>query len=216
MNGNNCCKVFAFDADHKILIEERICPGITLRYEQNVEIRVPHFLKVFSSIHRTISSTEIFPTYLDWLNKAEIFSVNHNVNNTITDQMHIARLIGEEMFCKYPDRVLLHGDLHHDNMLLKDQMEFFMIDPKGVIGPEIFDLSRFILNEMDFSPVYEQKQHVLKIVDMVAKSLNYPPQDIIKLFFVEVMLANVWFIEEGKELNLHKILIATELMNEQS
>ena len=43
----------------------------------------------------------------------------------------------------------MHGDLHHDNILLRKDGSYAMIDPKGVAGPEILDLPRYIMNEID-------------------------------------------------------------------
>lgn len=139
--------------------------------------------------------------------------MNHNLDISIADNMHKARCIGEELFYKYDDRVLLHGDLHHDNIILNDKGTYCMIDPKGIIGPEIFDLPRFILNEMDFVSDDKCRKHILQIIEMISQKTKYSSIDIIKLFFMEIMLANVWYIEGGGKPNLHQILIATELLD---
>ncbi len=214
MSGKNSCRVFAYDAERGVLIEERIIPGIVLRNEKNAAVRVNHFLRVFREIHKTIDHVQNRATYFDWLERADAFCRDHDLDESITKKMHQARCIGEELFSKYDERVLLHGDLHHDNILLNDKGTYCMIDPKGVIGPKIFDLPRYILNEIDFVPDNECKNHVVQIVEMINKEIDYPFADIMKLFFMEVILANVWCIEDGEEPNLHQILIATQLFNE--
>ncbi|MFA9376035.1 MAG: hypothetical protein ACERKZ_04695 [Lachnotalea sp.] len=118
VQGKNSCKIYAYDADHGVLIEERIIPGIILRHEKNVTVRVNHFLRVFRDIHKTIDNDQNFVTYLDWLKKADTFCMIYNLDESLTNHMHKTRCIGENLFCKYDDRVLLHGDLHHDNMIL--------------------------------------------------------------------------------------------------
>ena len=50
---------------------------------------------------------------------------------------------------------------------------------------------------------------IISIKIIYYKSLD----DIFKLLFMEVMLANVWCIEDGEELDLHKISVALELLN---
>ena len=50
--------------------------------------------------------------------------------------------------------------------------------------------------------------------NLIINNMNYPFIDLLKLFFMEVMLANVWCIEDGEEPSLHQILIATLLLNE--
>jgi streptomycin 6-kinase len=214
MAGECSCKVFAYDAEQGILIEERITPGTVLRKEEAAEVRVNHFLNVFRNIHKRIDNDQSAITYLDWLRKAEDFCMNHKLDKLITNNMHIARCIGEELFCKYDDRVLLHGDLHHDNMIRNDKGIYYMIDPKGVIGPEIFDLPRYILNEMDYVSESVCKNHVFQIAEMISSKTEYPLNDIIKLFFMEVMLANVWCIEDDEEPCRNQIQIAEELIND--
>jgi streptomycin 6-kinase len=44
-------------------------------------------------------------------------------------------------------QVLLHGDLHHENMLQGSDGEWKAIDPQGVIGPLFFETGRFIENQ---------------------------------------------------------------------
>ncbi|HEX3078092.1 MAG TPA: aminoglycoside phosphotransferase family protein [Lachnospiraceae bacterium] len=214
MAGKSSCSVFAYDVEQGVLIEERITPGAVLRKEEDAEVRVDHFLNVFSNIHKRIDNVQSATTYLDWLRKADDFCMDHKLDKLITNNMHKARCIGEELFCKYDDRVLLHGDLHHDNMIQNDKGIYYMIDPKGVIGPEIFDLPRYILNEMDYVSESECKNHVFQIAEMISSKTEYPLKDIIKLFFMEVMLANVWCIEDNEEPCLNQIHIAEELLYE--
>lgn len=213
LNGKSSCKVFEYEAAQGILIEEQIVPGIVLRNEQNMEVRINQFLRVFNNIHKIADNDNNFESYLDWLKRADEFCINNNVDESITNNMHKARHIGEELFFKYSDRVLLHGDLHHDNMLLNADGEYFIIDPKGVIGPAIFDLPRYILNEMDFVSDNQHKNHILQVIEMISKKTNYSLDDISKLLFMEVMLANVWCIEDGQEPDLYKISVALELLN---
>lgn len=214
LRGKSSCKVLAYESTQGILIEEQIIPGTVLRNEKNVAVRVNQFIKVFNNIHKTADNVQNFASYLDWLKKAYEFCINNNVDESIKNNMHKAHLIGKELFCKYSDRVLLHGDLHHDNMLLNDKGVYCIIDPKGVIGPAIFDLPRYILNEMDFVSNNECKNHIFQVVEMISKKTNYLFVDILKLLFMEVMLANVWCIEDGEEHDLDEIFIALELLNE--
>lgn len=216
LHGKSSCKVFAYEEKQGLLIEEQIIPGTVLRNEKNVEVRVNQFLKVFNNIHKEVDNVKNFESYLDWLKRADEFCINNNVDESIRNNMHKAYIIGKDLFCKFSDRVLLHGDLHHDNMLLNKNVEYCIIDPKGIIGPEIFDLPRYISNEMDFVFDHECKNHILQVIEMISKKTNYLFVDILKLFFMEVMLANVWCIEDGKEPNLHEILIALELLNHGS
>lgn len=64
--------------------------------------------------------------------------------------------------------MLLHGDFHHDNILLGNDGEYIIIDPKGVIGDPVFDIARFILNEFDdeiTTELYKKINHIISILE---------------------------------------------------
>ena len=124
-----------------------------------------------------------------------------------------ARTIAVELFEKYSERVLLHGDLHHDNLLLRTDGSYVFVDPKGVIGPEIFDLPRFILNELETDYEEEDVKHIEVVIEHLSKRLGYPQEDIRKLFYMETALANIWCIEDGEEVNEEYMKVAEEILS---
>ena len=233
LNGNHSCKVYAFDMDKGQLLEERILPGNKLREEASLEKRIVAFAQVFEAIHVPVVEDskardadnklrrQNIPTYLDWLDHAyefceKLFQENEqttakNISDgenaqDITiwkDRAQEARAIGQELFEKYPDRVLLHGDLHHDNLLLGADGSYVFVDPKGVIGPEIFDLPRFILNEAEYEDGSCSgdgiTKHIQTVIRHLSERLGYPEEDIRKLYYMEAVLAHIWNIEDGRE-----------------
>lgn len=46
------------------------------------------------------------------------------------------------------EAMLLHGDLHHDNILSSDRDEWLAIDPKGVVGEPAWEISPFLMNKL--------------------------------------------------------------------
>ncbi len=216
MKGSCCCAVFAFDTSLGIIAEEQIIPGNVLREEKNPAKRVEIFSAVFHNIHPTLPVNNNYKTYIDWLADADRFCSINSVDNEIKKNMQTAHRIGKELFKKYQERVLLHGDLHHDNILQSSNHMYCMIDPKGIIGPEIFDLPRFILNEFDFAEAAEAKKHISLIIQLISSRTGYHISDITKLLFMETMLAHVWNLEDGNASDAHHMKTAAELMEERS
>ena len=188
LQGRGCCKVYGYDQG--LLLEERLLSGTVLREERTLEKRVEVLANVFREIHLPRQEGE---TYLDWLNKAHAFCESQNVSDVLTRLAGQARDICAELFEKYPERVLLHGDLHHDNLLLRSDGSYGVIDPKGVIGPEILDLPRFLLNEADFG----DSSHMERAIRLVSQACGYPEEDLRKALFMEAVLATVWCVEDG-------------------
>lgn len=203
LGGSGCCKVYEFDAALGIAVIERIIPGSPLREEQNPEKRVEAFYSVFQKIHTGSAACEGHETYLDWLERAEQFCRDSHAGEEICGKMHRACQIGREMFAKYPERVLLHGDLHHDNILFGSD-GYCMADPKGIVGPAIFDIPRFLLNELGYVPpkekaAHEIKAHLQQILALMAEKTGYDREDLEKLLFMEGVLAAVWCMEDGED-----------------
>ena len=44
--------------------------------------------------------------------------------------------------------VLLHGDLHHDNILSAERGRWLAVDPKGVVGDPAYDVGPFLYNRL--------------------------------------------------------------------
>lgn len=51
LNGETACKVYEFEEQNSLLLEECILPGTVLREEPSLEQRVRAFEKVFRAIH---------------------------------------------------------------------------------------------------------------------------------------------------------------------
>lgn len=206
LSGRHSCKVYAFDESAGLLLEERIFPGTVLRRETSLEKRIQVFLQIFREIHMP---TDSGATYLNWLERICEYCAQHHVAEDMASRAHV---FCAEMFEKYPDRVLLHGDLHHDNLLLRTDGSYVMIDPKGVVGPAIMDLPRFILNELDTVYGGSDRQHMEEVIRLLGGQSGYPAADIKKLFYMETVLANIWCLEDGEEMNRRELELAESLL----
>ena len=46
--------------------------------------------------------------------------------------------------------MLIHGDLHHYNILIVGKYSWLAIDPKGVIGPAAYEVGPLLMNPLGF------------------------------------------------------------------
>ncbi len=224
LSGDYNCKVYAYDESAGLLLEERIIPGTVLRREASLEKRIQVFTGIFRGIHFSPEVDRVSQegeaclgadrpaqegeTYLDWLEGICEYCTRNDVAEELQNAAVRARGICAEMFEKYPDRLLLHGDLHHDNILARTNGSYAMIDPKGVIGPAILDLPRFILNELDTDHACPDREHIREVIRLLGAQTGYPEGDIGKLYFMEAVLANIWCAEDGEEMNRHELEVA--------
>lgn len=91
-------------------------------------------------------------------------------------------------------RRLLHGDLHHDNVLFDTQRGWLAVDPKGVMGELEFELGAALRNPWDFSITPEMTN------DRIARfsaALHLDAARIRAWGFAQSVLSAIWCIEDG-------------------
>ncbi|MBM4212078.1 MAG: streptomycin phosphotransferase, partial [Gammaproteobacteria bacterium] len=127
----------------------------------------------------------------DWL---KALDKDWNIPN---HYLQIARQLRDQLLKTAALDVLLHGDLHHDNILLNGD-NWLVIDPKGVIGEPAYQVAAFIRN-----PIPELMHHadattiIHNRITRFAAALELPSQRILDWCFVQAVLSWVWAIEDG-------------------
>jgi len=99
------------------------------------------------------------------------------------------------LLAKPQDITILHGDIHHDNILDFDQRGWLAIDPKGLHGERGFDYANLIVNP-DLPTVtdpvrFERQVHV------IAQAAQLPPQRLLYWVLAFAGLSAVWFEQDG-------------------
>jgi len=103
------------------------------------------------------------------------------------NKMNCAKEICRSLCKTYSGEMLLHGDLHHDNILLNGN-RYYIIDPKGVVGDIVFDIPRFILNEVDDILNGDFHKKLAHIIRTVSCKFNIPEYDIRRLTYMEKLM----------------------------
>jgi streptomycin 6-kinase len=92
-------------------------------------------------------------------------------------------------------RVVLHGDLHHENVLAAHREPWLAIDPHGVIGDPGYEIGAVLYNPFDGD------EPVLKLVparvEQFADGLAMPVDRVAAWGFVQAVLSEVWDVEGG-------------------
>ena len=195
-NGHHYCKLYAADVETGVFLIEEMNPGNTLPVENSI----PIFADLFNGLH--IEPLHEYPTYLDWINVG-IDNVNEpDEFDHLRMSMNKAKAMYYEIAAEYTDMKLLHGDIHHENILLGAD-GYKIVDPKGVVGSHVFDASRFILcqfnDDLSSAPIDE----IVDFINELAEAINIPAVILKKCLYIE---ANVWMCrekeweyEEGRE-----------------
>jgi len=106
-----------------------------------------------------------------------------------------ASLIAEELLENPEDIVVLHGDIHHQNILDFGQHGWMAIDPKGLLGERGFDYANIFCNpdwEIATSPGRLAHQTTL-----IAETAGLERARLIKWIFAYAGLSAAWSLEDG-------------------
>gem|GEM_PF-235032 len=199
------CKIYEADLKNGVMLLERIVPGTTLREESSLNQRLDVFCQVFEGLHVKPLVGDVYPTYLELVNKAITYMKQCENGEELVDYILHAGQLCRELSGYYPGEFLLHGDLHHDNILLDSDGTYRIIDPKGVIGDPVFDIGRFIVNEFDQVLDAEFDKKFNEIIETLSEKLKIPKGDLYQLVYIEICLMQSWYVEDGKEPDMEKV-----------
>ena len=218
--GKRFCKAYESDTANGALLIERITPGIQLRNEPDLNKRLDIFCELYKGLHIEPATKTIYPTYLGWVKGITEYMRSRRDYKTLYEKMLKAEEICHELCEKYRGNMLLHGDLHQENILLNDNNHYCIVDPRGVIGDIVFDIPRFIINEFPRFMVNELDTSMddfcakfTHIIRVLSKRLNVPEYDLRRLTYVEMCLDSCWDAEDGKEAHMEDVLFAEKMMD---
>jgi streptomycin 6-kinase len=96
-----------------------------------------------------------------------------------------------------PGDVVLHGDLHHENILGDEQAGWVAIDPKGVIGPPCLEVGRFVQNQLPAHLSSERREEIVRErIDLLSAELGYAPETVAAAALVDCVLSHCWCFED--------------------
>jgi streptomycin 6-kinase len=94
---------------------------------------------------------------------------------------------------------LLHGDLHHYNVLFDANRGWVAIDPKGVIGELEYEAGAVLRNPVERPEVFLAPQSIERRVKQFATQLNLRADRIVGWGFAQAVLSAIWQVEDEGE-----------------
>jgi streptomycin 6-kinase len=127
-----------------------------------------------------------------------------------------AQGLGRELCASAPQVRLLHGDLHHDNVLRADREPFLAIDPHGVVGDPGYDAGAWLYNPDPPSRDPALLALVPRRLEQFADGLGQPLERVTAWGFVQAVLSAVWSAESSQAPDDRVLDVAALLLPELS
>ena len=136
-NGDGAVRVLRHDRERRVLLLERVIPG-TDAATASEDDAIGAAVAAGRRIWRSPPRAHPFRTAADWVRRW-----------LPSDDAHPLVPLARRTFEGIQPRsdALLHADLHHHNILRRDD-EWVVIDPKPVVGAPEFDIPAFLWNPL--------------------------------------------------------------------
>ncbi len=93
---------------------------------------------------------------------------------------------------------VLHGDIHHENILESSSRGWLVIDPQCLAGERTYDLANSFYNPEGYLDLAESPDRINRRCDIFSKHLNIERRRILEYAFAYGCLSAAWCIEDGQ------------------
>ena len=209
MHSGKVLRAFAGDGAVRVLEEEpgatlleRLDPGeqlvdlVTCGYDDNATTILAGVIEKLAN-HKP---PEVCPSVADWgrgfdwyLARSEDQSLSHELARE-------AQTVFNEMVSTQGPTMLLHGDLHHYNVLFDHRRGWVAIDPKGVVGELEYEIGALLRNPFGQPDFLSNRETVERRLNILTSLLPLDRTRTLKWAFAQAVLSEIWGIEDGYEL----------------
>ena len=102
-----------------------------------------------------------------------------------------------ELLVKPQDQTVLHGDIHHDNILDAGPRGWIAIDPKGLYGERAYDYANTFCNP-DIAIATAPGQ-LARRIEVISAAANLEPRRLLKWVLAYAGLSAAWSLDEGAD-----------------
>ena len=209
-NNNVSIQLIDYHAKYNALLLEQAIPGNSLKsfYPNDDKFVIDCYVDtVRKLLNKSPLNLDGFCHISDWLKKLDQFKSD----KLPQDLLGKAIKLKNELLASITEEKLLHGDLHHDN-ILKHNDSWLVIDPKGIIGETEFEMAAFdFIHATELTDLVKANKLFHERVQSIAEKSDLNANRIKEWVFVRLVLSAAWYIESkedpGVPIKLAKILM---------
>jgi len=203
--GHGAVQLLAYDERDEAMLLERLKPGTSLRAVEDDEAAISAAVAVMRRLWRPLPEQHyLFPTVNDW---GRAFADVRKLYDGGTGPFPVAMFdkaekLYAELCTSMTEPVLLHGDLHQDNILSAEREPWLAVDPKGVIGEPAYEVGAILRNFWpDILSIPDPKSLMARRIDQFAEELGFERERIYNWGFSQAMLSALWGVEDTGKLS---------------
>ena len=216
--GMGAVALLDFDPDLGVMLLERINPGVMLSTLEDDERATSVAASIMRELRHPAPAEHTFPTVGDWALGIESLREQFN-GGTGPFPPHLvdrAERLYAELLPSQGAPIVLHGDLHHYNILSAERRPWLAIDPHGVVGEAEYEVGALVRNPTPQFLSWPNLDRLLaRRLDQLADELGFDRARI-HGWSVATAVLSAWWTFEGTRGNVDaeffKFLAFTEVL----
>lgn len=217
LGGPGMARLLEVDTEHEVMLLERLLPGTTLAQlvpEQD-ERATSILVGVMKQIWQPAPTEHHFPTVERWGKGLARLRARYNGGCGPFPRRLVeeAETMFAELSATAGPPMLLHGDLHHEN-ILRSGDGWRAIDAKGVVGDPGYETGLLFYNPMpQLFQVPNLRKLLARRVDQLAAELEMDRARIRGWGLAQCVLSAWWHMEDGHQEVPRDVLVCAEIMS---
>lgn len=196
-NGRGSARLIAANPEEGWMLIERLLPGTRLVDVLNEQQAIPIAVSVMQRLWRPVTEPQLFISLEEWLRSMEQLNTQASLQQSVSKKLRdfvISRT--KELISSQGEPVLLHGDLHHYN-ILQHQSEWLAIDPKGIIGEREFEIGAFLRNPFCVVEDPLETKELARNLDWVIDLTAFNRERVLSWCIIQAILCVCWYVEDA-------------------
>lgn len=198
-HGEGMVQLIDADPFAAVMMLDRILPGTVLRQIEMPDLESTAIgAEVMKRFWRTPDRGENLHHLRDWFRALFDYPSLYRADESAIPMHLIERAItiADNLSSEPRDEVLLHGDIHHENILWGSERGWVTIDPKGLIGERGYDVATWMLNPWGIGERLDLEEIVSARLDLFSRELSIDRIRLTEWAFVHSVLSKCWTLED--------------------
>jgi streptomycin 6-kinase len=215
--GRGIARLLDAEPELGALLLERLTPGVPLATLEDDEAATAIAAGVMRQLWRPAPAAHAFPTVERWSRGLERLRASFDGGTgpfpgRLVEQ---AERLFSDLLGSMAEPVLLHGDLHHYNILSAEREPWLALDPKGVVGEPAYEVGAFLRNPVpQLMEIPDLGKVLARRVDQFAEELELDRARLVGWGMAQAVLSAWWTFEDHGRPGATGITVA-ELLADQ-
>ena len=195
-DGKGVVRVYEY-VEGAVLLE-RLSPGNSL-VSMALEGRDEEATQILAEIIQrmaALESAKAWATVQEWAKGFERYSASGD-DQIPRDLVEKGRRVYSKLCGSQRCTRLLHGDLHHHNVLFDSDRGWVAIDPKGIVAEIEYEIGAALRNPYERPELFASSATVERRLKLFASKLNLDFRRALAWGFAQAVLSAIWSVEDG-------------------